>query len=305
MVEVKKIKIDKNISGQRLDNFLLNQLKGVPKSKIYSIIRKGETRINSKRKKPSYKLVNGDEVRIPPIKTSTKESQFVPSNIITLLKDAIVEENDDYIAINKPEGIASHGGSGISIGVIETIRNFGRDYRDAKLVHRLDKDTSGCQIIAKNNKFLRRCNKLISERKVKKTYQAIVYGNWTHQDGLYEINVKKNMLIGKERMVRISEGGKVAKTFFQAIESYNHFSLIQCELITGRTHQLRVHLSELGFPIVGDKKYGLKESKFLKASSHKKRMYLHANSFVSTDLNIHLSIKSPIDFKKILKNNDE
>ena len=144
MPEVKKIFIDENISGQRLDNFLLNHLKGVPKSKIYSIIRKGEIRINSKRKKPSYKLVNGDEVRVPPIKTSKIENQFVPSKVIALLKDAIVEENEDYIAINKPEGIASHGGSGISIGVIEAIRNFGKAYREAKLVHRLDKDTSGC-----------------------------------------------------------------------------------------------------------------------------------------------------------------
>tara|TARA_Y100000996_G_scaffold353239_1_gene293082 strand:- start:51 stop:965 length:915 start_codon:yes stop_codon:yes gene_type:complete len=304
MSEVKKVIIDKNVSGQRLDNFLLNYLKGVPKSKIYSIIRKGEIRVNSKRKKPSYKLVNGDELRVPPIKTSSRENQFVPTNIISLLKDAIVEENDDYIAINKPEGIASHGGSGISIGVIETIRNFGKAYRDAKLVHRLDKDTSGCQIIAKNNKFLRRCNKLISERKIKKTYQAIVHGNWVYKDGLYEINIEKNKLIGNERMVKISEGGKIAKTFFQAIESSNYFSLIQCELVTGRTHQLRVHLSELGFPIVGDKKYGLKESRFSKGLSYKKRMYLHANSFISNDLNIHLSVKSPKEFKKILKNDE-
>ena len=304
MSEVKKVIIDENVSGQRLDNFLLNYLKGVPKSKIYSIIRKGEIRINSKRKKPSYKLVNGDELRVPPIKTSLRENQFVPTNIISLLKDAIVEENDDYIAINKPEGIASHGGSGISIGVIETIRNFGKAYRDAKLVHRLDKDTSGCQIIAKNNKFLRRCNKLISERKIKKTYQAIVHGNWVYKDGLYEINIEKNKLIGNERMVKISEGGKIAKTFFQAIESSNYFSLIQCELVTGRTHQLRVHLSELGFPIVGDKKYGLKESRFSKGLSYKKRMYLHANSFISNDLNIHLSVKSPKEFKKILKNDE-
>ena len=304
MSEVKKVIIDENVSGQRLDNFLLNYLKGVPKSKIYSIIRKGEIRVNSKRKKPSYKLVNGDELRVPPIKTSLRENQFVPTNIISLLKDAIVEENDDYIAINKPEGIASHGGSGISIGVIETIRNFGKAYRDAKLVHRLDKDTSGCQIIAKNNKFLRRCNKLISERKIKKTYQAIVHGNWVYKDGLYEINIEKNKLIGNERMVKISEGGKIAKTFFQAIESSNYFSLIQCELVTGRTHQLRVHLSELGFPIVGDKKYGLKESRFSKGLSYKKRMYLHANSFISNDLNIHLSVKSPKEFKKILKNDE-
>ena len=304
MPEVKKIIIDEDISGQRLDNFLLNQLKGVPKSKIYSIIRKGEIRINSKRKKPSYKLVCGDEVRVPPIKTSTKENQFIPTNIIALLRDSIVEENDDYIAINKPEGIASHGGSGISIGVIETIRNFGKAYRDAKLVHRLDKDTSGCQVIAKNNKFLRHCNKLISERKVKKTYQAIVHGNWKHKDGVYEINIEKNTLIGKERMVRISEGGKIAKTSFNVIESSKHFSHVQCELITGRTHQLRVHLSELGFSIVGDNKYGIKENKFSKDSGYKKRMYLHANSFISKDLNIHINVKSPEEFKKILKNDE-
>ena len=304
MSEVKKIIIDENISGQRLDNFLLNKLKGVPKSKIYSIIRKGEIRINSKRKKPSYKLINGDEVRVPPIKISTKDSKFVPTNIIVLIKDAIVEENDDYIAINKPEGIASHGGSGISIGIIEAVRNFGKRYRDAKLVHRLDKDTSGCQLIAKNNNFLRRCNKLISERKVQKTYQAVVHGDWNHKDGLYEINIKKNMLIGKERMVKISEGGKIAKTIFQSIESSDHFSLVECELVTGRTHQLRVHLSELGFPIVGDNKYGFKESQLPKDLDYKKRMYLHANSFISEDLNIHLSVEPPTEFKKILKNDE-
>ena len=248
--------------------------------------------------------MNGDELRVPPIEVSKKESQFVPTNVIALIKDAIVEENDDFIAINKPEGIASHGGSGISIGVIETIRNFGKPYRDAKLVHRLDKDTSGCQIIAKNNKFLRRCNRLISERKVKKTYQAIVHGNWTHKDGLYEISIKKNILFGKERVVKVSEGGKIAKTIFQNIESSNYFSLIQCELVTGRTHQLRVHLSELGFPIVGDKKYGLKEMPHTKELGYKKRMYLHANSFISKDLNIYLNVKPPKEFKKILKNDE-
>tara|TARA_B100001057_G_scaffold448684_1_gene489210 strand:+ start:1680 stop:2594 length:915 start_codon:yes stop_codon:yes gene_type:complete len=304
MSEVKKIIIDENVAGQRLDNFLLNQLKGVPKSKIYSIIRKGEIRINSKRKKPSYKLFNGDELRIPPVKTSKKESQFVPTKIISLLKDAIVEENDDFIAINKPEGIASHGGSGISIGVIETIRNFGKAYRDAKLVHRLDKDTSGCQIIAKNNKFLRRCNKLISERKVKKTYQAIVHGNWISKNGFYEINIEKNLLISQERMVKVSVGGKTAKTFFQVVQSSNYFSQIQCELVTGRTHQLRVHLSELGHPIVGDNKYGLKENKLSKDLSYKKRMYLHAYSFSSEELNMNLIVRPSKDFKKILKNDE-
>ena len=301
MSEVKKIKINENFSGQRLDNFLINELKGVPKSKIYSIIRKGEIRVNSKRKKPSYKLHKDDELRIPPIRTTETKNLFVPSKIITILKKAVIYENDDFIAINKPEGIASHGGSGISIGVIETVRNFGKAYRNAKLVHRLDKDTSGCQIIAKNNQFLRRCNKLISDRKVKKTYQAVVHGKWTDKRGVYEMNLKKNKLLGNERVVKVSSLGKVAKSIFKPLEVKSALSLLDCELITGRTHQLRVQLSELGFPIVGDKKYGFKGSSSLNSFSFKRRMYLHANSFTADELGIDIKVDPSEEFKKIIK----
>ena len=301
MSEVKKIKINENISGQRLDNFLINELKGVPKSKIYSIIRKGEIRVNSKRKKPSYKLHKDDELRIPPVKIKERKNLFVPSKIITLLKKAVIYENNDFIAINKPEGIASHGGSGISIGVIEAIRNFGKSYRNVKLVHRLDKDTSGCQIIAKNNQFLRRCNKFISDRKVKKTYQAVVHGKWTDKKGVYEMNLKKSNLQGNERVVRVSELGKIAKSIFKPLQVKNTLSLLECELITGRTHQLRVQLLELGFPIVGDKKYSFKGNSSLNLLNFKKRMYLHANSFTAQDLDIDISIDPPEEFKKIIK----
>jgi 23S rRNA pseudouridine955/2504/2580 synthase len=304
MPEVKKIQISENLSGQRLDNFLFTELKGVPKSKIYSIIRKGEIRVNSKRKRPSYKLNKGDEIRIPPIRTTNKENHFVPSKIISLLKESIIYENEDYIALNKPSGIASHGGSRISIGVIEAIRNFGKEYRDVKLIHRLDKDTSGCQIIAKNNKFLRLCNTLISERKVKKTYQAVVEGKWTNREGLYEIHLKKNFLKGNERVVKIDEGGKIAQTILKVIKKTDKFSLMQCELITGRTHQLRVQLSSLGHPIIGDVKYGKKNSNKAKFFQAKNRMYLHADSFVSKELDIKIFANAPEEFKKILKNDE-
>ena len=304
MSKVKKINIDSDISGQRLDNFLINKLKGVPKSKIYSIIRKGEIRVNSKRKKPSYKLLYGDEIRVPPLKITEKENNFIPSKIISFLKDSVIYENDDFIVLNKPEGIASHGGSGISVGVIEAVRNFGKFYRDSKLVHRLDKDTSGCQLIAKNNKFLRRCNELISQRKVKKIYHAVVYGKWAHKNGLYEINIKKNSLAGKERVVKVTKTGKIAKTFFKAINISSNFSYIECELITGRTHQLRVHLASMGHPIVGDKKYGNTNNKNLSNFNLKDRMYLHAYSFSADDLNIEFNVDTPTEFKKILKNDE-
>tara|TARA_Y100001980_G_C14539378_1_gene316796 strand:+ start:990 stop:1904 length:915 start_codon:yes stop_codon:yes gene_type:complete len=304
MSEVKKIQINENLSGQRLDNFLITELKGVPKSKIYSIIRKGEIRVNSRRKRPSYKLNKGDELRIPPIRTSNKENHFVPSKIISLLKESIIDENEDFIAINKPSGIASHGGSRISIGVIEAIRNFGKEYRDAKLIHRLDKDTSGCQIIAKNNKFLRRCNSLISKRKVKKTYQAVVEGKWTIREGIYEINLIKNFLRGDERVVKVDEGGKIAQTILKVIKKTDKFSHIQCELITGRTHQLRVQLSSLGHPIIGDSKYGKKNTKNSTIIKAHKRMYLHADSFISKELDIKIFSDVPEEFKKILKNDE-
>ena len=304
MSEVKKITINYDLEGQRLDNFLINLLKGVPKSKIYSIIRKGEIRINSGRKKPSYKLHEGDEIRIPPIKVSSKKNKFVASNIVSLIKESIIYEDEDFIAINKPEGIASHGGSGISIGIIEAVRNIGKQYRSAKLVHRLDKNTSGCQIIAKNNKFLRHCNQLIANREVEKTYLAVVHGKWNLKDGLYEINLEKNLIKGNERVVKKTEGGKKAKTGLYNLEVSKHFSLLKCNLHTGRTHQLRVQLSSLGFPIVGDQKYRIKKKEYLDTNFDVKRMYLHSQSFVIKELDINLKVETPEDFKKILKNDE-
>ena len=168
--KVQKVSVSKDYSGQRLDNFLLNYLKGIPKSKIYSIIRKGEVRVNSARKQVFYKIKENDLIRIPPLHVKKIIQVEASNSLINILKKNIIFENDDCLAINKPFGVASHGGSGISIGLIEAVRNFGKEYRDCKLVHRLDRNTSGCQLISKKQKFLRECNILIRERKVLKIY---------------------------------------------------------------------------------------------------------------------------------------
>ena len=291
MPEVKKIIINENISGQRLDNFLLNHLKGVPKSKIYSIIRKGEIRVNSKRKKPSYKLAIDDEVRVPPIKTSSKENQFVPSNIIALLRDSIVEENDDYIALNKPDGIASHGGSGISIGVIETIRNFGKSYRDAKLVHRLDKDTSGVFIIAKNRESAQLLTSLFRLRKVHKTYLAICQGEITNNSGTWE-----------DDLIRYDGDKKVienAKTIYKVLDKNSEASLLELKPITGRKHQLRKQLYAIGNPIFGDTKYKLSNSN----KGINKNLMLHSYQikFKINNIKHTYSALLPDYFKRLLK----
>ena len=176
--KVQKIIVDNDHTGQRLDNFLLNFLKGIPKSKIYSIIRKGEVRVNSLRKKVSYKITKDDLIRIPPLNLPIRPDKVPSISLIKILQNNIIFEDNNCLVIDKPFGIGSHGGSGISIGLIEAVRNFGKEYRNCKLVHRLDKNTSGCQLISKKQKFLRTCNSLIRERKIKKKYIALVHGHW-------------------------------------------------------------------------------------------------------------------------------
>tara|TARA_B100000941_G_C28505236_1_gene556898 strand:+ start:2410 stop:3318 length:909 start_codon:yes stop_codon:yes gene_type:complete len=299
--KVEYLEIEKDISGQRLDNFLITYLKGVPRSRIYSMIRKGEIRIDGSRKKAFYKISQGDKIRIPPIRVSNKKESFIPGRIIELIKNSIIHETQDYLAIDKPHGIASHGGSGVSIGIIEAIRNFGKDYRNSKLIHRLDKDTSGCQIIAKNNKFLRECNKYLRERKVKKTYRAIVFGKWK-EDGTYKTNVLKNQNKGDEYLFREDIKGKEAISSFKALKITRNLSLIECQLITGRTHQLRVQLSSLGFPIIGDKKYGNYSQGSFRFPV--KRMFLHSSKIHIKDLNLSIKSKESEEFKKMMKNDE-
>ena len=299
--KVQKITINKDYSGQRLDNFLLNYLKGVPKSKIYSIIRKGEVRVNSSRKQVFYKIKENDLIRIPPLQIENKENIKAPFELIDVLKRSIIFEDDNCLVINKPFGIASHGGSGISFGLIEAIRNFGPRYRDCKLVHRLDKNTSGCQLVSKNQSFLRKCNNLIREKKIIKKYIALVHGNWPENLNLIENKLTKNIDVSGERLVKVSSDGKNSITKFKLLEKNNFFSKLSCNLVTGRTHQIRVHTSHSDFPIVGDHKYGdkRKDKKFLHQDL--KRMYLHSKSLEIKDLNLKVISNEPKEFKKLIK----
>ena len=298
--KVQKIQVKQDYAGQRIDNYLINLLKGVPKSKIYSIIRKGEVRVDGSRKKPSYKLLKGNEIRIPPLYFDEKAKEdFIPKDLVNLLKDRIIFENDDYLAINKPEGVASHGGSGIKIGLIESVRNFGKNYRDSKLIHRLDKDTSGCQIISKKQSFLRKCNEEIRLGKSYKEYLAVVLGEWPVERGEISSNLDKTKNSKGENYVIENKEGKKSVSKFKIIKHSKHITKLRCNIITGRTHQIRVHCASVGNFIVGDSKYGNKDlDKYYK---HFGRMFLHSYKFKISSLNLEICAEEPESFKKILK----
>ena len=297
-----KIIVSKEFLGQRIDNFLMNYLKGIPRSKIYSIIRKGEVRVNGSRKKPLYKISEGDEIRIPPLNIDEKKELFIPENFIKLLKERIVYENQNYLIINKPPGVASHGGSGIKLGLIESVRNFGKLYRDCKLIHRLDKDTSGCQIIAKKQSFLRKCNEEIRLGRSYKEYIAIVNGRWPNTKTKVKSSILKTKIKSGEHKVISSSFGKESITNFEVLSLSRNYSKLRCELVTGRTHQIRVHVSQEGYPIVGDSKYGCRAIK--NEQKKIKKLYLHSHMLKIPDLGVSFKVEEPEDFDILLKNDE-
>lgn len=278
--QVSFVSIDDDQAGQRLDNFLMARLKGVPKSKIYNIIRKGEVRVNKGRSKPDYKILQGDEIRIPPVRVSEKEPQVKPSNTMTiLLEGSILFENEGLLVINKPPGLAVHGGSGISLGLIETLRQMRPDARYLELVHRLDRDTSGCIMIAKKRSFLRFLQAALREKNtsgITKVYQALVIGCWPKTCRRVDAPLLKVEVADDERVVRVHADGKPSVTEFTLLRDYTDCSLIEARPITGRTHQIRVHAKYMGHSLVGDEKYG--DDIFNKKMRLQgvKRLFLHA-----------------------------
>lgn len=286
-IKVRKVKISEEMVGQRIDNFLLKQLKGVPKSKIYKLIRKGEVRVNKGRIKPLYKLCMGDEVRIPPVRVSESDIVIPGKSVQEIIESNIIFEDESYLAVNKPSGLAVHGGSGISFGLIEGLRASRPNAPFLELIHRLDRDTSGCILIAKKRSRLREIHELIRENKVEKKYLLLVSGKWSKRKTRVDLPLKKSVLSGGERYVKVSPEGKESITDFRIIESFNNSSpiestpieatLIEAILQTGRTHQIRVHTSHNSHPIIGDTKYGDKEvnSKFKEVGL--KRLFLHAH----------------------------
>ncbi|MDF1758406.1 MAG: RluA family pseudouridine synthase [Legionellaceae bacterium] len=270
--------ITSDSDGQRLDNYLLKTLRGVPKSHIYRIIRSGEVRINMKRVKPSNNLHTGDLVRIPPIRTSQEKTTVIGENFANHLLSSIIYEDDKLLVINKPSGMAVHGGSGVSVGVIEALRKLRSDIPYLELVHRLDRETSGCLVLAKKRSQLRAIQALLEKRDVKKTYWALLSHPWQGKKmEVVDAALEKNILSSGERIVKVDSTGKPSTTTFRLLENYEQACMVEASPKTGRTHQIRVHSAYLGHPILGDKKYG-DDLEIKNLSSIKVRLCLHARA---------------------------
>lgn len=277
--------VDAEDVGQRIDNYLFRLAKGVPRSHVYRIIRGGEVRVNRKRVDATYRIAEGDVVRIPPLRIAERESrtQIRPANFPVLYED------DALLIINKPAGVAVHGGSGVSFGVVEQLRAYGLLTRPAgaflELVHRLDRDTSGVLLLAKRRSALNGLHTALREGTISKLYHVLVAGDWTNSRQHVRAPLEKYLINNGERRVRVSPQGSPAHTIFNLRERFALFSLLEADLLTGRTHQIRVHLAHLGFPVVGDMKYGdhdlgsaevAMQRQSILAHAGFKRMFLHA-----------------------------
>lgn len=254
--QVQLVRVEPPQKGQRLDNFLMRHLKGVPRSRIYRIIRRGEVRVNKKRSKPEYRLEIGDQVRIPPFTGSDEPVVPKPGpGLSKLLRESVILEDDNLLIIAKPAGLAVHGGSGVRLGLIEAVRQIDPKWQQAELAHRLDRDTSGCLVLCKNMNYLKDIQKQLKAKTVEKHYYALVHGQWPDHIQEVDAPLQKNVLSSGERMVRVEKGGKASRTRFQVLERFKGCSLVLAMPETGRTHQIRVHCQYAGHPIVGDSKY--------------------------------------------------
>jgi 23S rRNA pseudouridine955/2504/2580 synthase len=271
-------------AGQRLDNFLTRLLKSVPKTHVYRLIRTGAVRVNKGRKKPDYKLQAEDAVRIPPVHTATEKTKPVRlyQNVGQSLLDTVLYEDEYLLIINKPAGLAVHGGSGIQVGVIEALRQIHPRGEQLELVHRIDRETSGCLMIAKRRAALRGLHEqLRTGHQLQKKYRCLVQGQWPGAHTL-EYPLLKNTLQSGERIVRVDANGQASKTRFSLLKSYPNASLMEAQPITGRTHQIRVHAAHAKHPIAGDEKYGSPEFNKYMRKQGLNRLFLHAHELQLT-----------------------
>ncbi|HDT5894030.1 23S rRNA pseudouridine(955/2504/2580) synthase RluC [Aeromonas hydrophila] len=295
--QVQLLTIEAEHEGQRIDNFLKTQLKGVPKSLIYRILRKGEVRVNKKRIKPEYKLCTGDEVRVPPVRVAEK-NELPSANLgsIQRLESQILFEDDAMIVLNKPSGMAVHGGSGLSFGVIEGLRALRPEARFLELVHRLDRDTSGVLLVAKKRSALRSLHEQLRVKTMRKQYLALVRGQWQPHVKVVNAPLRKNDLQSGERVVRVSSDGKPSETRFRIARQFAEATLVECSPITGRTHQIRVHTQHAGHPIACDDKYGEAVFDDKMRSQGLKRLFLHAwkLSFIHPADGREMQVEAPL-----------
>jgi 23S rRNA pseudouridine955/2504/2580 synthase len=267
--------VDETSQDQRIDNYLQKILKGVPKSHIYRILRSGEVRVNSRRVQASYRLQDGDKIRLPPIRTSEEPARVGGGPVFS---GPVLFEDEDLLIVDKPSGVAVHGGSGISSGVIEQLRIARPSLRFLELVHRLDRDTSGVLILAKKRTALTGLHAQLREGAIRKHYLTLVLGEWKDAKRNVKAALHKYVTSSGERRVVVDDEGQQAHTVFRLVRNVTGYSLLDAELKTGRTHQIRVHLAHVGYPIAGDDKYGNFDANKRLAKAGLKRMFLHAAS---------------------------
>ena len=296
-LNVQFIEISDDIAGQRIDNFLLNKLKNVPKSRVYRVLRKGEVRVNKKRIKPEYKLKAGDILRVPPIHIPETEQVEQPNTKlkkVAELEHCVIYEDEHLLILNKPSGTAVHGGSGLSFGVIEALRALRPDAKYLELVHRIDRDTSGLLLIAKKRPALRYLQEQFREKTIQKYYLALVMGVWPSSMKKVDVPLLKNET---NSIVRVNEQGKPSETRFKIIENFEHATLIQVSPITGRTHQIRVHCQYAGHPIAWDDHYGDPRFDAYTLKLGLKRLFLHAANiqFIHPSTKECMNVSAPLE----------
>lgn len=278
---MRHVTVDQETAGQRLDNFLLRELKGVPRTRIYRLLRKGEVRVDGRRANPADRLEAGARVRIPPVRMTRGPQPDampgIPDRLARQLQASVIYEDQGLLAINKPSGLAVHGGSGLRFGLIEALRELRPDERFLELVHRLDRETSGVLLIARRRSTLKRLHELIREGRIEKRYLALLSGQLPRGPVPVEAALDRTGRRGGERMVRVSEGGKASRSVFRCLERYEGCCLAEVDIATGRTHQIRVHAAHLGLPVAGDEKYGRREENRRFRALGLKRLFLHAH----------------------------
>lgn len=296
---VELVTIDVNADSQRVDNFLITHWKGVPKSRIYRLIRKGEIRVNKKRVKPESRLRRGDILRLPPIRMADPAEVERPGQgLLTLIKHSILFENENMLVVNKPQGVAVHGGSGQRTGLIEALRWMRAEESEEdvylELAHRIDKETSGCLIVCKNALFLKYVQDALKSRKLTKVYLALVHGRWPRALQEIDAPLQKTPISADEKVVKVSETGKASKTLFKVLKEFPNATLVEVRPLTGRMHQIRVHCQYAGHPIVGDPKYTLAQ---FQGRSDARRLCLHAASvsFELPDESGIVNISAPVN----------
>ncbi len=299
---VRHVEVDKEYDGQRIDNFLLRELKGIPRARIYRLLRKGEVRVNGGRAKPSQRIAAGDKVRIPPVRIEDRPGVGAAPGLLELLRQQVIFENGDFLVIDKPSGMAVHGGSGISLGVIEILRQDTK-WAALELAHRLDRSTSGCLVLAKKKSSLRWIHQLFRDGQVEKHYLALTRGQWQLGSKWIEVPLQTDNRSSGERHVTVSTAGKKARTYFVPQTFYREATLMSVVPATGRTHQIRVHAAHAGYPLAGDSRYGDNEFNQRMERKRLRRLFLHAQSLNFTSPSgeeLLISAPLPADLTRVL-----